>query len=414
MKIAVVGAGVSGLVAAYLLNEDHEVTVFEAGAHAGGHARTVDAEMDGAIHPVDVGFVVFNETTYPSFVRLLGKLGVASRPTSMSFGVRCDRTGIEYCGTSLDTVFAQRRNLVRPSFLRMLRDILRFNREAKELLDLGIAAPTLGELVRERGYSREFLDHYLVPMVAAIWSADPDKVADFPALFFVRFFRNHGLLGVDSHLPWRVVQGGSRRYVEALTRSFGDRIRLSTPVRSVTRAADFVTVVPESGPPERFDHAILATHADQALDMLTDAAEREREILRAFPSTRNEGVLHTDASVLPSRRKAWASWNYRLPETEGGRVAVTYDITRLQGLATREPFCLSLNPTVEIDPALVLRRFSFEHPLYTPASISAQGRHGEISGTGRTHFAGAYWGNGFHEDGVASALAVCRRFGKTL
>lgn len=414
MRVAVIGAGVSGLVAAYLLNQDHEITVFEADSHAGGHARTVRAEMDGTVHDVDTGFVVFNETTYPSFVRLLQVLGVSSQPTVMSFSVRCDRTGIEWCGTSLDTVFAQRRNILRPSFLRMLRDVFRFNREAKELLDLGVEAPTLGALVRQRRYSREFVERYLVPMGAAIWSASPSTMLEFPAYFFLRFFSNHGLLGVESHLLWRVVQGGSRRYVDALTRPFADRIRLGVPVLSVTRTSNDVTVVPRGGPPERFDHVILALHADQALAILLDATDREKEILRAFPFTLNEGVLHTDAAILPSRLRARASWNYRIPAEERDRVVVTYDMSRLQGLGTREPFCLSLNATDEVDPARILLRVGFEHPLFTVASVAAQARHGEISGGERTHFAGAYWGNGFHEDGVASALRVCRRFGKTL
>ena len=344
-------------------------------------------------------------------MKLLDRLGVESQPTGMSFSVRCDRTGLEYCGTSLNTLFAQRRNLVRPSFYRMLRDIFRFNRDAQRLLARGIEAPTLGEFFRAQGYGREFVEQYIVPMAAAIWSASPARALDFPAHFFLRFFQNHGLLGVKGHLQWRVIRGGSRNYVEPLTRPFRDRIRTATPVRSVHRLPDGVAVTPDGQPEERFDEVILATHSDQALRILADPTQAERQILSAMPYQRNEAVLHTDDAILPANRRARASWNYRIPAAGGDQVTVTYDMSRLQNLKTEGPVCVSLNESGHVDPARVNLRMEFAHPLFTPESLEAQGRHAEISGVGRTHYCGAYWRNGFHEDGVVSALRVCRHFG---
>ena len=387
-RIAIIGAGVSGLVCAYLLDRDHDVTLFEAEERVGGHANTTRVELEGRSFDVDTGFVVYNEVTYPNFVKLLERLGVESEPTSMSFGVRCDRTGLEYCGTSLNTLFAQRRNLVRPAIYRMMRDIVRFNRDAQRLLEQGIEAPTLGEFVRVQRYGREFVEQYIVPMAAAIWSADPARTLDFPAHFFVRFFHNHGLLGMTGHLQWRVIRGGSRNYVEPLTRSFRDRIRTSTPVRSVRRLPDGVAVTPDGQPEERFDEVILATHSDQALRLLSDRTESERQLLSALPFQANEAVLHTDDSILPSKRRARASWNYRIPADGGDRVTVTYDMSRLQNLETEGPVCVSLNESGYVDPAKVIRHMEFAHPLFAPLSLEAQARHAEISGAGRTHFCG--------------------------
>jgi predicted NAD/FAD-binding protein len=329
----------------------------------------------------------------------------------MSFSVRCDRTGLEYCGTSLNTIFAQRRNAFRPAFYRMLKDIMRFNRDAQRLLAGGIEAPTLGGFFEERRYGREFVEQYIVPMAAAIWSASPSRTLDFPAHFFVRFFHNHGLLGVKGHLQWRVICGGSQSYVEPLISGFRKRIRTSTPVRSVRRRPDGVEVTPAGGPAERYDHVILATHSDQALGILVDASEKERRLLAALPYKENDAVLHTDDSVLPRNSRARASWNYRIPTEGGDLVTVTYDMSRLQNLGTERAVCVSLNESGSVDPAKVISRMRFSHPLFTPESLEAQAGHGEISGVDRTHFCGAYWRNGFHEDGVVSALRVCRRFG---
>ncbi len=411
MRIAIVGAGISGLTAAAALNPEHDITVFEAAAHVGGHTNTVRVDTASGPFHVDTGFVVFNERTYPEFCALLSRLGVVSRPTSMGFSVSDSLSGIEYGGETLDGVFAQRRNLVRPRFLRMLADILRFNREAIALVDGPCANDTLGELCERAGFSREFRDHYLVPMGAAIWSASERDMRAFPAAFFVRFFDNHGLLEPPSKQPrWRVVAGGSHAYVAPLIAPFAARVRTRTPVESVRRTADAVELrVP--GATVRFDHVVFATHSDQALAVLADATPLEREVVGAFRYQRNSAVLHTDTSVLPRSRRAWASWNYHVPPDRGEPVSVTYDMTRLQGLASPERFLVTLNDTGRVHPARVIRRLEFEHPVFTREAIAAQSRHGEVSGRDRVHFCGAYWRNGFHEDGVATGLRVARQVG---
>lgn len=414
MRIAVVGTGISGLVVAHLLHEDHDLTVFEAQSHIGGHTLTSDINFEGETYAVDAGFVVFNEVTYPSFVKLLQRLGVESQPTSMSFSVKCEQTGLEYSGTSLNTLFAQRRNLVRWSFLKMLMDIVRFNREARELLDQPAMAPTLRQVLAAGGYSEAFAEKYLIPMGAAIWSTSPARMLDFPASFFLSFLDNHGLLTVDDQFPWRVVKGGSKRYVEALTRPYRDRIRLNSPIRGIRRRPDRVELTTTDGKTETYDQVVVATHSDQALNILEDPSTTEREVLGAIPYQPNEAVLHTDTSVLPKKRRAWASWNYQIPRDPGDRVAVTYNMNRLQSLDSPVTFCVSLNPPEEIEPDRILRRFRFSHPLFTPEAVIAQQRHGEISGQQRTHYCGAYWRNGFHEDGVWSALRVGGTFGKEL
>ncbi len=410
-NIAIIGGGISGLVSAYLLQQAHDITLFEAADRVGGHASTTGIELEGRELDVDTGFVVYNEVTYPNFVKLLDQLGVDSETTSMSFGVSCERTGLEYCGTSLNTLFAQRRNLVRPAFYRMLRDIVRFNKEAPILLDQGVMAPTLGEFLQAQRYGRGFVEYYIVPMAAAIWSAGPERTLDFPAHFFIRFFRNHGLLGMIGHLQWRVISGGSQRYVEPLVRSFRERIRTSTPVRSVRRLPGGVELIPADGAPELYDEVVIGTHSDQALKLLADPTESERRLLAVIPYQKNDAVLHTDGFMLPVNRRARASWNYRIPAMKADRVTLTYDMSRLQNLGTESPVCVSLNENGAVDPSQVIRRMEYSHPLFTPESLEAQERHGEISGVNRTHYCGAYWRNGFHEDGVVSALRVGRHFG---
>jgi predicted NAD/FAD-binding protein len=412
MKVAIVGSGVAGLVAAAGLHPAHEIRVFEAGDHAGGHAWTVDVEHEGATWPVDVGFMVYNEVTYPNFVQMLARLGIETRATDMGFSVSDRQSGLEYCGTTLDGVFAQRRNLVRPAFLRMLAEILRFNREAPAAAERGGSAVTLGELLARGGYSRAFRDLYLVPMGAAIWSAGERDMLRFPALFFVRFFRNHGLLEPPHRqLRWRTVRGGAREYVRRLSAPFADRIALRTPVLAVRRVPGGagVDVVTAAGT-GRFDQVVLATPAATALTLLGTPSAPEREVLGAFRARANVALLHTDAGALPRRRRAWASWNYHVPPAGEGPVAVTYDLSRLQGHATRTPILLTLNDTGRVRPEHVVRTIPFEHPLFTVEALAAQARHGEVSGADRVHFCGAYWRNGFHEDGVASGLAVLRAF----
>jgi predicted NAD/FAD-binding protein len=414
MKVAVVGTGISGLVAAFLLRDEHDVTLFEANDYVGGHTHTIAVDVDGRGYAVDTGFIVYNDETYPNFKRLLRLLDVASQPSYMSFAVRCDRTGLEYCGSSLNQLFAQRRNLLRPSHYRMVLDIRRFSRDFPRILSEVEEQQTLGEYVRLCRYSEGFVERFLVPMGAALWSADPARIRDFPIRRFVEFFDNHRFLSWADQPPWKVIRGGSRRYVEALIGPFRDRIRLNCRVTRVRRHSNRVELQTQAGTDEVFDEVVIATHSDQALAMLSDASAEERRVLGAIPYQENDVVLHTDIRMLPRNRRAWASWNYQIPSETQRSVAVTYNMNKLQRLDASETFCVTLNRTDALDPARVIVRQTYHHPEYSPAAIVAQKQHAQISGVNRTHFCGAYWGYGFHEDGVNSALAVCRHFGKTL
>jgi len=414
MRIAIIGGGISGLVSAYLLHGDHEVTVFEANDYIGGHTHTVDVEREGKRFGVDTGFIVFNEKTYPNFLRLIDRLGVAYQPSRMTFSFRSEPDDREYSAHSLNTIFGQRRNLFDPSFYAMVRDILRLKGEFTRLLETAGDERPLVPYLRARGYSKRFVEYFLVPMAAAIWSAEPGSVEAFPLRTFARFFLNHGILDVMDPLEWKVITGGSARYVEPLTRPFRDRIRLKTPVRSVTRRPDHVEVIPVSGTAERFDHVVLACHSDQALAMLADPTPVERELLGAIPYQENLAVLHTDTSVLPKRRNLWASWNALVPRKGTGRAVLTYDMNILQSLTSSEEYCVTLNLPEEIAEQKKIGSYLYHHPQYRLEAPAAQARHSEISGKNRTHYCGAYWGYGFHEDGVTSALAACRYFGKGL
>jgi predicted NAD/FAD-binding protein len=413
-RIAVVGSGIGGMAAAWYLSSRHEVTLFEASERLGGHTATVDVSLDGRDYAIDTGFIVFNDWTYPHFQRLLETLGVESQPTEMSFSVHETDRDFEYNGHPLASLFAQRRNLLRPSFYRLLREILRFNREATRALEEERLAPstTLGAWLDAGGYGTDFQNRYLLPMGAAIWSASIHDLRAFPVLFFVRFFRHHGLLSVSDRPQWRTLKGGSRAYIPALTSSFAERIRLATPVKAIRRDRRGVTLRSRDGD-EAFDQVVLACHADQALALLADPSEAETEILGAMPYADNEVVLHTDTRLLPRRRRAWASWNYRLDgRGDDQRVSVTYDMNILQRIESAHTFCVTLNDSEAMDPARVLGRYTYAHPQFSLASQAAQSRHGEISGPShRTHFCGAYWRHGFHEDGVWSALRVARSLG---
>jgi predicted NAD/FAD-binding protein len=410
MKIAVIGTGIAGNVAAYHLSREHEVTVYEANDYIGGHTHTHDIEWQGTQFTVDSGFIVFNRETYPNFIKLLDELGVTARPSVMSFGVKCDRTGLEYSGGSLNELFAQRRNLLRPGFYRMVGDILRFFRESRQLLETWDESLTLGQYLQRNRYSDEFINQYIIPMGAAIWSTDPKQMFDFPACYFVNFFKNHGLLGVTEQLQWYVINGGSRAYVEKLVAPFKDRIRLRSPVLSVRRFPSLVQVTSADGGIEFYDHVFIASHSNQALGMLADPSMLEREILGAIPYQRNEAVLHTDQSVLPKSRRAWASWNYHILDGEDHRVALTYNMNILQGIPTRDQFCVTLNNSDAIDPDKVIKRMVYDHPVFTSEGVAAQARQHEINGVNRTYFVGAYWRHGFHEDGVVSALNALDHF----
>ncbi len=413
MKIAIVGSGVSGLVCAHLLHTRHEVTVFEADDRVGGHSNTALIELEGRSIPVDTGFIVYNDRNYPNFSRLLDQLGVETTPTRMSFSVRDDRDGLEYAGGSMSGLFAQRRNLIRPRFHRLVRDILRFYEEAADLIEREPMGTTLGEFLERHGYAGDMGQRFIIPMGAAIWSSSTTQMLDFPAHFFVRFFANHGMLTTRDRPQWRTLVGGSRQYVTRLIRPFRDRILTGSPVRRVRRDRGGAEVMTPTGP-ERFDHVILACHSDQALRLLADATPAEREILGAMPYQANDTVLHWDRTLLPSRPRAWAAWNYRLKQGDTPGAIVTYNLSILQHLGTREPVCVTLNQTGDIDPDKVLARYTYHHPVYTIEGIRARERYDEIGGVNSTHFCGAYWFNGFHEDGVRSALRVCERFGASL
>lgn len=409
MKLAIIGSGISGLTAAYQLQAEHEFVLYEAAERVGGHTNTVDVEIDGERQAIDTGFIVFNDWTYPNFIQLLTELKVASQPSTMSFSVRDDGADLEYNGHSVTTLFAQRRNLLRPRFYRMLLDILRFNRDAVRLVDAAPLDCTVGDFLQQHRFSQAFSEHYLLPMGAAIWSCPTGVFASFPIRFIVEFYRNHGLLSVTNRPIWRVIAGGSKNYVEPMIRGFRDRIRLNSPICRVTRGANHVEVETAGGDVETFDHVIFACHSDQALRILgTDATAAEREILSEFPYGRNLAVLHTDITTLPTRRGAWASWNYRIHPDRAGAATVTYNMNMLQGIRSRHTFCVTLNEEASIDPSKILGRYEYHHPIFTVRRAAAQARHSELLNHHRTSFCGAYWGNGFHEDGVNSALAVVR------
>jgi predicted NAD/FAD-binding protein len=376
MRIAIIGAGVSGLVCAHLLHRDHELVVFEASDRAGGHANTVHVETDTGAYDLDTGFIVFNDRNYPGFERLLGELGVAWQPSQMSFGVS-DGADFEYNGASPNGLFATRSNLIAPSFHRMIADLIRFNRDARRLL-CSEEDPSLGEWLSHQRYSRVFVERLIVPQASAVWSADHAQMWSFPARFMVEFFENHGILGFRNRPHWRTITGGSRRYVQALVRPWRERLRLSTPVTEVARHPSHVMVSSRGCEPERFDAVVIATHSDQALALLTDPGERERELLGAIPYQLNDVVLHTDRSLLPRRRRAWASWNFHLGEGTQERCTATYHLNRLQSLRADREFCVTLNRTEAIDPEQILRKTRYAHPVYTPAGVAAQARYHEL------------------------------------
>jgi predicted NAD/FAD-binding protein len=406
MRIAIVGGGISGLTVAHQLASAHDFVIYEANAYAGGHTNTIRVDTPTETLDIDTGFIVFNDRNYPNFERLLARVGVSSQPSEMSFSVSDEGGDFEYSSGSPGGLFAKREHLTQPWFHRMVLDLARFNRTARQLLRLTGDGPSLGEWLEQRRFSRPFIDKLIVPQVSAVWSADPRQMWEFPARFMAEFFDHHGMLGFAGRPRWRVVRGGSARYVEALTAPWRERIRLGTAVEAVSRDPDGVTVTARGAEPERFDAAVFACHSDQALSLLRDATEPERELLGAIPYQRNEAVLHTDRRMLPRRPRAWASWNYHLLDAPTPGTAVTYHMNRLQSLRTSTQFLVTLNRTAQIDPARIIRVIDYAHPVYTRAGVRAQARVEEISGVRRTHFCGAYWGWGFHEDGVNSGLRV--------
>lgn len=406
-KIAVIGAGISGLTAAYKLSRDHDVHVFEADSRIGGHTATKEVRLEGQQYRIDTGFIVFNDWTYPNFIQLMDELGVTSKPTSMGFSLSCRQTGLEYSGSGLGGLFAQKRNLLSLSHWRMLCDIFRFNREAAEHLELNVVSEhvCLGDYLDRHGYSEAFRRYYLVPMAAAIWSSGLGHVEQMPVRFFVRFFMNHGLLSIKNRPQWRVIEGGSSQYLTPLTRPFADQIRTNCPVKSVKRQETMVLVNSVSEKNEAFDEVVFACHSDQALEILADASEEEKRLLSAIPYTKNEAVLHWDERLLPKNRRTWSSWNYLLGRQEDQAV-LTYNMNILQGIQSNKTFCVTLNATESIDPDKIWGVYKYSHPEFRLEGVQAQERLAQLNGSNNTWFCGAWCRNGFHEDGVVSALDV--------
>ena len=407
MKIGIIGAGISGLTAASLLSDKHDITVFEQNNYVGGHTATVDVLIDGVQYAVDTGFIVYNEWTYPNFISLLKKLDVDSQPTSMSFSVTSRNTDFEYAGSNLNTLFSQRENIFSIAFIGMLKDVVRFNLKAKKDLKNQVVSPTqtLENYLREGGYGPMFVSYYIVPMASAIWSASSKTISEFQALFFLRFFKNHGLLNLMRRPQWRVVKNGSKSYIPALIRQVEENIFVNTAVHSVKRNTDSVTVVTDKEEMD-FDQIIVATHSDQAIKILSDITPSEKDILSAIPYQESSIILHTDANILPQLQRAWSSWNYLLDDSNNGKPVLTYNMNILQGINAPQTLCVTVNGEKYIDQSKIIRRFNYAHPQFDVNSIVAQRRWSDVNGKNRTWFCGAYWGNGFHEDGVVSAQRV--------
>lgn len=415
-KIAIVGSGISGLTAAYLLSQEHQVTVFEADDRIGGHTATKSVEWQGEQYDIDTGFIVFNDWTYPNFQKLLHQLNVYYKPTTMGFSVSNDASGLEYSGENLNTLFAQRKNLVSLKHWQMIRDILRFNKQSLIDIESGKlpSDKLLGDYLVERNYSDSFINDYLVPMGSAIWSASTADMKAFPLQFFVRFFKNHGLLSVGDRPQWHVIRGGSCAYLEPLIQRFKTSIQLSTPVESIVREQDSVLLTNQQGLNERFDEVVIAAHSDQALTMLADPSISEQSVLGRIAYRENDVVLHTDQSLLPRNKSVWSSWNYRIKTQERSLPVLTYDMNILQGIEAPVEFCVTLNDTDSIDPEKIIGQYRYAHPMFNMDAINAQKQWADVNGVNRTWFCGAYWHNGFHEDGVKSALRVAEKFGITL
>ena len=408
MRIGVIGAGVAGLTAAYLLEKDHDVCLWEARPRAGGHAHTVEVKMNGQFTPVDTGFLVYNERTYPRFTRLLQQLDVETESSEMSFSIQDVASGLEYNGHGLNELFAQRKNLFSYKFWKLLREILRFNRKARDFLADTNRHGSLGEFLDRHGFAEIFNEKYLIPMGAAIWSSPSQDIREIPARFFLSFFQNHGLLKIIDRPQWRTITGGSREYVRKLTSVLGDQLQLHCPIRRVRRKADGVVVETQAGKTSLWDAVIFAVHSDQILSILDQPRPVEQKIFSSMPYHKNRAVLHTDRSLLPVTRRAWASWNVYLDPNSPESLSVTYYVNRLQNLESTEPLCVTLNPVRPIDPEDVIDTFEYDHPAYSRSFLRAQQRLRKRKRNHRLYFIGAWRHNGFHEDGVRSARDAVR------
>ena len=415
MKIAIIGSGISGLTAAYLLNRKHDVTIFEANDYIGGHTHTHKVNIDGKKYSVDTGFIVYNERTYPNFIKLLDLLNVERQLSTMGFSVKSISKDYEYAGESLNSLFAKRSNIFRFGFLRMLYEMYHFGKKA-DSSGIGLdASVTLGDYLKKEKYSGEFINYFIIPMGAAIWSTPANKVLNMPAYFFIKFFYNHGMLETINRPNWWVIKNGSSEYIKKIIRGFENKINLSTPVKTVARKNEGIEIqLAKKEETQKFDSVIFATHSDQALEMLENPTDTEKDILSSIPYQKNEVLLHTDSSVLPRRKLSWASWNYQLDSDPALPVVLTYNMNILQSINCKETLCVTLNDHNSVDETKILKKITYHHPLFNVKSIEAQKRKSEISGVNNTHYCGAYWRNGFHEDGVVSALDVCKDFGEQI
>ena len=415
MKIAIIGSGISGLTTAYLLHKDHDITVFEANDYIGGHTHTHEISQNNKMWRVDSGFIVYNEKTYPNFIKLLKELKVKVQKTTMGFSVKAPSQNLEYSGGSLNTFFAQRLNLFKPAFLIMLKDILRFNRLAAKELSKVDETTTILSFLEKHKFSKPFVENYIIPMGAAIWSTAANKTTEMPAAFYIRFFKNHGLLQIFNRPQWFVIKGGSKSYVQKIIEGFQEKILLSKPVIKVERNTSEVKIYCEKeADPLFFDKVVFATHSDQALALLKDPSNDEKSVLEAMPYQKNTAIVHTDVTLMPKIKKTWSSWNYLLSGDQNRPVTLTYNMNILQSLDAKPDFLVTLNSLNEINPSKIIKKIDYSHPLFTVNGVHAQKKKNQISGQNNTYYCGAYWGNGFHEDGVNSALDVCKAFGVSL
>ena len=409
LNIAVIGSGISGLTTAHLLSRKHNITLFEKNDYIGGHTHTHSIEEEGTIYNVDSGFIVYNENTYPNFIKLLDSLNVKRQHSSMGFSVKSYNKDFEYSGNSLSAVFSKKSNLFNPYFLNMLRSIIRFNKNSVKDLETMNESTLLIDYLKSKNYSDYFINYYIIPMAASIWSTSPNFILEMPAIFFIRFFDNHGLLKITNRPQWWVIKNGSKQYVKKILDDFNGTIHLNTTINELKRESNKV-YIKINNDTKIFDTVVLATHSDQSLSIIKDLSDNEKNVLGKIKYQKNTALIHTDTSILPKRKKAWSSWNYLLDKNDN-KVILTYNMNILQSLKSKKTYCVTLNNTDMINENKIIKKITYHHPLFTKESVYAQSQKNLICGVNNTYFCGAYWGNGFHEDGVNSALDVCKKFG---